>query len=213
MTDVFETEGMDLQRPEPMSGQDPSQCERVRLDRVGPDGSHYGDGVILESSERVAQGPCGDRIEPLQIVDRQDDGAGPRDAADPVEHHPPGHERFSEGQRVRIEIGLFEEVNEADARQRHLLLGRPGSQDPKPLLMCSRDGISPEGRLPDPGLSTKYQRASVRGGRRDEGIDAFTFEAPTDHRNGRSRHHIMAPSSSLDRSGSKEVVVPNPAPD
>ena len=100
---------MDLQCPQPMSGRDPSERERVRLDRVGPNGPHDDDGVILEWSECVPQRPRRHGVEPLQIVDRDDDGAAARETADPVEHDSTGHEGIAKSERLGIEVGLVEE--------------------------------------------------------------------------------------------------------
>ena len=101
---------------------------RQRILRIGAgsNGLEHADGLAVEPAQRVAQGSCGGRVEPLHVVDRQHHGPARGELPERLQDRPSAGElvvlRFERG---RLELDAVEQVGKPREGERHLLLGGP----------------------------------------------------------------------------------------
>src|SRR5918996_2408126 len=149
--------------------------------------------LVSEAAGGEAKNALAGRVEPLEIVDGNQDWAFSRERAQCAEEcdgHRPGLRRsaldLDEQQRDLERLTLrrrqqhaylvqkrIEEISDGGERKLRLRLSRTGNQDVKGALVAHLDARLPEGGLADPGLARQEDagRSVPVGNRREEGDD------------------------------------------
>ena len=133
----------------------------------------HADGLGLEPPQHVPQGARRDGVQPLRVVDRDHGRPAFREAPDLVENGASADEGIALGlERRTTQLDVLEQIDEADERERHLLLRRPCDQDLEPRRTAAGHALAPERRLADARLAPDDQRAGSVGESRGERVDA-----------------------------------------
>jgi len=145
--------------------------ERVHRVRVEPHRREDPDRVGLQPPERVPQRVRRHRVQPLEVVDRDDDRPALDRPSDRVQDRPTASERVLRPKGFLVDRHVLDQVDEANERERHLLLGRPSDEDAVPEVSAALHAEPPERGLPDPRAAADQERAEpLRNGLR-EGLD------------------------------------------
>ncbi len=128
-----------------------------------PIGDDHDDRFGVQPPDRVAQRPGGDGVEPLHVVDGDDDGAVARHPAQRPQDGPAAVEavdvRF---QCAGLGAAALEQIEEARHRPVHLLLGRAGHEDPVSCRLQGGHGPAPQSGLADPRFAANDDEAGTR---------------------------------------------------
>ena len=145
---------------------------------------------LVESAEREAQRPGARLVEPLEVVDREDQGSRARGLLQGPEHGDGDQEvhgrrairlaaeedrverpRLGRGERRQHLVGeIRQEVDERGERERGLGLGRARRGRPEPAAAGLLEPLAPERRLADPGPARDHERPRPLGAV-EEGAD------------------------------------------
>ncbi len=196
---------------EPVGREGASQLERGGRVRRQPQGRQQTDLLLPESMHGDVDDRRRRRVEPLHVVESDEDRAGFRQRLQRVEQGEPDQERF--GRRLARLLELQRHLERAAAWRhevrRHVAddagqqLGQAGEgigrlrldaaagQNPGETLPGLLDARLPEGCLPDPGLAGEDERGGAVLDLGQEGADRVQLLlAPDD----RSRHRDQASS-------------------
>jgi hypothetical protein len=162
------------------------------------------DRLRVHASYRIAKRARRERIDPLEVVDREDRRSGGGKPANRVEHRAAPLERVPvESERLEVQVRVLEQVDETHPRERHLLFRRPRFEYLVPGLPAARHRVPPEQGLADPRFPLDHHRAGAGGRRRDEAVDSLDLVlAPDENRRvvggwggGDAHGQIMHPST------------------
>ena len=149
------------------------------------------DPLVLQAANRESQYPGRRRIDPVEVIDREDERRHHRERSERAEgrhryrvlirrrsggFRP--HERDLEGSTLggrhadghRLEH-VLEEIPERGVGERGLRLDRARGEHDDASVSRVVDGLGPQRRLPDPGLTLQEQPARTIGYGRDEDRD------------------------------------------
>jgi len=214
--DRAEAEGPDREPEHPRVPQAALERRGGPIGLRRPRGQDHADRLLAEPSEREREHALGLRVEPVGIVDRDEDGPATRERTDRVEE-PAGHalggrrparllpeERH--GQRVsgwwtQILGDLVEhridEIAQGRERQGPFGLGRAARQDPVPAVGRSRAGRVEQGGLARPGLALQDDRSGERVAPLEEAREEREFLVPADGRSPPHHQDLRRPAPAV----------------
>ena len=198
-----------LQPPDGVPGE--RLLERGRLRSVGePPGEQQEHVVRAQPSHREAEGSRRRGVQPLQIVDRDEQRPVFGEQLDRAANGDPDRPRIHPLTRVllaqerdlertaprRRQPGqdfvehVLEQIAEAHVREPALGLGRSRHEDAQPRRTRVVDTGPPERRLPDPRLALEHERGRHGVGPVDERVDGGELVLPADNLERRSPHPV-----------------------
>ena len=176
-----EAEGPELEHVEPPGKERARGVQRVAPLGARAHGREQADRLAVEPPERVTQRARRGGVEPLGVVDGEDDRPRRGEPAQRRQHGAPADGRLElRVVRRRPHARVLEEVDEAAERERRLLLGGPREQHAELPLPAALDRVEPERRLADAGLAADQQRPRARGDGPHERLDASRLGFATD---------------------------------
>jgi hypothetical protein len=177
---LVDAERAEVDRLEPPRRDGAGELERVAA--ACPGRRQHADRLRVEAPEREAERPRRAGVEPLEVVDRDDDRAARDELAQRVEGRAPARDRVVLGaERGCVEAGRLEQVGERDEVERHLLLRGPREDDLDARRTAARDRVVPELGLADPRLAADGQRTDAVRQRGRERLDPGPLGLPPDH--------------------------------
>jgi len=166
--------------------------EQVDSHRRQSQGAENADSLRGQSPERKSQSMGRCRVDPLEIVDCDDRrftlGLAPQGREDGFTPSD-GTLLVLDGD---VELDSLEQIDECPEDERHLLLGRPGLEHPKPGPPASLDPCPPERRLADPWLADDHEHPGTALDRTDESVDPGQLRVPAD--DGRDARRGVCPA-------------------
>ena len=197
-----EGERAETYRSEAVARQRAIEVERNSARVGGPLRDEESNALIRETPGGKAEDALARRVEPLEIVDGDEDRARACERAQCAKEcngHRAGLRRPALGlddqerdferptlrrrqQRAHVLQKRIEEISDAGERKLRLGLGGTGDEEPKRAFAASLDARLPEGRLADPGLARQDdpgRPVPVRN-RREERDDRVFLLVPSD---------------------------------
>jgi hypothetical protein len=215
--------------PEPLEQQQPDRrhAERTDVDPLGPVPlerplelrrkprelrEQEADGLGVDAAGREREHLARRRVEPLEVVDRDDHRRRAGERAQQVEQ--PERDRVRLGRRTgghgpqqrdlerqplrrrqcgeRLLLDPVDQVDERGEGELRLRAARTGREYPAPTCPRGRDRRLPQRRLADAGVALENEDGGAAAGSGDEPLDRGELGDPADHERSIRRPHPLS---------------------